>query len=145
MTLDEIYEEWGKDVKIDRSDLGNESLKIPLLHHKWFKVFSVERKKHRILSGKLRDLEFRKKQFYEEGPTKETQALGWRMPSRGKILPTAVKGYVEADPDVRDMAEKVAEQAEIVDVVENIIKSINNRGYLIKDIIQWNLFINGVK
>lgn len=143
MTLDEIYELWGEDAKIDRSDLGNESLKIPLLHHKWFKIFSVERTKHRKLTAKLRDLEFRKKQFYEEGATKETQALGWKSPARGKILPTAVKSYIEADPDVRELAEIVADHAEIVDVVENVIKSINNRGFVIKGIIDWENFKNG--
>lgn len=143
MTLDEIWADWAKDAKVDRSDLGGEQARIPELHHKWFKRFSVERTKHRKLAAKLRDLEFRKRQFYEEGPTKETQALGWKSPARGKILPTSVKHYVEADPDVRELAETVAEHAEIVDVVENIVKSINNRGFVLSGVQAWENFRNG--
>ena len=40
MVLEEIYELWHKDSIIDKTELGDESLKIPQLHHKYFKIYS---------------------------------------------------------------------------------------------------------
>ena len=43
MKLESIYEEWSKDSEIDMTDLGNEAIKIPKLHHKYFQVYSSEK------------------------------------------------------------------------------------------------------
>ena len=34
--LDYYWDEWDEDSKIDRSELGEESIKIPQLHHKYY-------------------------------------------------------------------------------------------------------------
>ena len=39
MTIDEINDEWTKDSNIDRTELGEESLKIPQLHNKYLKIY----------------------------------------------------------------------------------------------------------
>ena len=41
MKLEEIQESWSSDSKIDDTELDNESLKIPELHHKYFRIFSL--------------------------------------------------------------------------------------------------------
>ena len=43
MTLDELLENWKADSEIDRTELGNEAIKIPQLHSKYFKFYSTER------------------------------------------------------------------------------------------------------
>ena len=43
MKLEEIYTEWDVDSDIDTTDLGNESIKIPKLHNKYYKLFSSEK------------------------------------------------------------------------------------------------------
>ena len=42
-TLDDLFDLWAEDSKIDRTELGEESIKIPQLHHKYYKLFSIER------------------------------------------------------------------------------------------------------
>ena len=42
MKIDDIYAEWEKDSQINRSELGDEALNIPKLHHKYFKIFTVK-------------------------------------------------------------------------------------------------------
>ena len=42
MTLEEIQKLWSSDSQLDDSQLDNESLKIPELHHKYFRIFSDE-------------------------------------------------------------------------------------------------------
>jgi len=43
MTLEQIQELWSKDAPVDRTELGEEAIKIPQLHSKYFKIYSTER------------------------------------------------------------------------------------------------------
>ena len=43
MTLEDIFELWSKDCDIDRTELGEESLKIAQLHAKYFKIIRTQR------------------------------------------------------------------------------------------------------
>jgi hypothetical protein len=144
MTLEEIFDEWKRDAEIDKSDLGNEASAIPLLHHKWFRTFSQERIQLRRLEQKLSKLRHLKQQFYQNGPTRETEALGWKFPPQGRILKTEVSKWVDNDSLVVQLAEEVSLQAEKVDVLENIVKSVNNRNFVIKSALDWLRFTNGV-
>ena len=56
MTLEDIFELWSKDCDIDRTELGEESLKIAQLHAKYFKIFSTERLSLRKLQSDLKVL-----------------------------------------------------------------------------------------
>lgn len=49
MTLDEIINEWKSDAVIDKTSLGTESLKIPVLHSKYMKIYYEERRKLKSL------------------------------------------------------------------------------------------------
>ena len=42
-SLEELFDVWSEDSKVDRTELGEESIKIPQLHHKYYKMFSTER------------------------------------------------------------------------------------------------------
>ena len=43
MKVEDIMEQWDKDCKLDETELGNESTKIPTLHNKYLKIFLAER------------------------------------------------------------------------------------------------------
>ena len=40
MKLEDIETNWGQDSRINSADLAVESLRIPELHHKYFKIFT---------------------------------------------------------------------------------------------------------
>lgn len=144
MKLESIQEEWSKDSIIDPTNLGNESIKIPQLHHKYFKIFSQERLSLRKLEADLKALKLEKYEFYTQGPTKEHIELGWKLPPQGKILKSEVNQYIESDKDVISTTLKIGLQIEKVDLLESIIKSITNRGFQIKTALDWMKFQNGV-
>ena len=75
MKLEAIYEEWKKDSDIDKTELGDESIKIPKLHHKYFQVYSSEKMLLKKYEAEMRQLKLAKYEFYTQGPTKETQDL----------------------------------------------------------------------
>ena len=43
MTLDDIHLEWDKDQDLDLSQLDKAIRHVPLLHGKWWKIYTTER------------------------------------------------------------------------------------------------------
>ena len=143
MKLETIYEEWGKDSEIDMTDLGNEAIKIPKLHHKYFQTYSSEKLLLRKYEAEMKTLKLSKYEFYTQGPSKETQEKGWALPARGMILKQEMPMYLEGDQDIINLSLKIGMQQEKVELLESIIKSLINRGFQIKSAIDWNKFTMG--
>ena len=55
-TLDDLFDLWAEDSKIDRTELGEEPIKIPQLHSKYYKLYSTERLKSVKLQEDLKIL-----------------------------------------------------------------------------------------
>lgn len=140
MKLDDILDSWAEDCIMDRTELGEEALKIPKLHSKYLRTFTEER----LL---LRKMEEERKQFvllkadYYRGilPEEDLRANGWE-PFRLSVLKSDVHTYVEADQDIIKINLRIAMQQEKVDTLESIIKSISNRGFLIKSAVDYERF-----
>jgi hypothetical protein len=143
MKLDEIYAEWDKDSKIDTTDLGNESIKIPQLHNKYFKVYTSEKLLLRKYEAEMRELKLEKYEFYTQGPTKETQEKGWSLPAKGLILKSDIPMYMDGDKQLIELSLKIGYQQEKIELLESIIKSLVNRGFQIKSAIDWHKFTMG--
>ena len=144
MKIDDIYAEWEKDSQLDRAELGEEALKIPKLHHKYFKIFTHERLQLRKLETELKQLKLEKHEFFTMGPTEETHEKGWRLPPQGKILRSDVNNYIEADKDIVNLSLKIGIQHEKIDLLDSIIKSLTARGFNIKAAIEWERFKVGI-
>jgi hypothetical protein len=143
MKLEEIYAEWDKDSSIDTTNLGNESIKIPSLHNKYFKVYTSEKLLLRKYEAEMKELKLEKYEFYTQGPNKETLERGWVMPSRGMILKQEIPTYMEGDKELIAMSLKIGYQQEKIELLESIIKSLVNRGFQIKAAIDWHKFTMG--
>jgi hypothetical protein len=143
MKLEAIYEEWSKDSEIDMTELGNEAIKIPKLHHKYFQVYSSEKLLLRKYEAEMKTLKLAKYEFYTQGPSKETQEKGWVLPARGMILKQEMPMYLEGDQDIINLSLRIGMQQEKVELLESIIKSLTNRGFQIKSAIDWNKFTMG--
>ena len=143
MSIDEILEQRQQDTKIDRTELGDEALNIPKLHHKYFKIFTNERLNLRKLESELKQLKLDKYEFLTQGPNEETKDKGWRLPAKGMILKGDIPMYLEADQDIINLSLKIGLQQEKIELLDSIIKSIMNRNFVIKNAIDWNRFTMG--
>jgi len=143
MKIEQIFEEWEKDATIDKTELGDESIKIPKLHHKYYRVFISERLLLRKLEADLKQLKLEKYEFYTQGPSKETKDKGWELPARGVILKSDLPTYIDADKDIVELTLKIGYQQEKLELLESIIKSLQVRGYQIKAAIDWTKFTMG--
>ena len=140
MKLDEILDMWSLDCDIDRTELGQEALKIPKLHSKYLRHYTEERLILRKLEEEKREL-IKMKHDYYRGimPEEDLKANGWE-PFQLNVLKSDVPMHIDADQDVIKINLRMAMQNEKVDALESIIKSISNRGYLIKSAVDYEKF-----
>lgn len=143
MKLEEIQDLWGEDVIIEDDMLDEEALKIPRLHQKYYKIYTTERLLLKKLQADLKIYQQLKFEYYSGEMAQEDLAdQGWE-PFYKKVLKADLQRYVDTDKEVITRTLKIAHQQEKVDFVSDIIKSLRDRGFLIKSAIDWRKFTNG--
>lgn len=142
MKLEEIEALWEQDSKIDRTDLDNESLKIPTLHSKYYKIYLREKVQLKAEEQEYKIYYKTKHEYYTGKLSKEElDQYGWE-PFQF-VLKNDLQVYVDADKDIAERLLKIQVQREKVDLLENIIKTLNGRGFLIKNAIDFIRFTSG--
>ena len=144
MKLESIFEMWDADSKIDRQSLDSESLNTSVLHAKYHKIFTNERLLLRKYETDLKVLKLEKFEFLTQGHTSETVEKGWQMPPAGRILKAEANNYVDVDKEVIQLSLKVGIQHEKIGLLESIIRSLNNRGFQIKNAVDYIKFTSGI-
>jgi hypothetical protein len=141
--LEDIQTAWKEDSNIDRTELGEESLRIPQLHSKYFNMFSIERMTLKKIETDFKRM-LRSKHEYYTGiiSEEELKEYGWK-PFPLKILRTDLNLYLESDPDIQQLQMRIEMQKEKVEFLESAIKSLTVRGYQIKSAIDWARFQTG--
>ena len=144
MTLDELFDIWEKDCKLDRTELGEASAKIPQLHHKYYKIYSQERLTLRKLEADHKKL-YKDKWDYFQGTMiqSDLEERGWD-PNPLKILKSDLSLYIDSDKDIINHMYKIEYQKEKIDFLDSVIRNINNRGFHIKNAIDWEKFKVGI-
>ena len=140
MTLEEVQTQVNHDFKLDDTELDSESIKIPLLHNKYLQhlnKFSLLLKKaeydHKLL--------VREKWEYYTG--KADASVYQEKPFDLKILKADVHIYIDSDEELQKADQKVAYLNVVVKYLEQVLRSINNRTFLIKNAIEWKKFTSG--
>ena len=143
MKFEEIQKLWSGDCEIDETELSQESVKIPQLHNKYLILFHDERLRLRTMKFDNSKLLKVKREYYS-GRMDETEleAYDWE-PFQYKLLKADVQEYIDADDDIIEGKKKISLQEEKVDYLEAIVKGLSNRGYLIKNAIDWKRFTEG--
>ena len=140
MTLDELQQLVNKDLKLDDTELDSESARIPLLHNKYLQHFN----KFSLLQKKAQqDLNTLEREKWECYTGKADEAVYREKPFDLKVLKADVHIYINSDPDYQKADQKVAYLNQVVKYLEQILRTINNRTFLIKNMIEWKKFTSG--
>ena len=140
MKLDDIMDLWWQDSQMDNSELGAESLKIPMLHHKYYKIFTQEGLLLKKLEMDYKTLYRLKHEYYLGLLDQETLIeRGWE-PNPLKILKQDLSVYIDSDSDLQLIQSKIDIQKQKLSFLESAIKTISNRGFIIKNAIDWERF-----
>ena len=140
MTLEELQESVDRDFKLDDTELDSESIKIPLLHNKYlqhYNKFSLLLKnaelEHKLIT--------REKWEYYTG--KADESVYKEKPFDLKVLKSDVHIYMDSDDELQRADQKTAYLNQVVKYLEQVLRSINNRTFLIKNAIEWKKFTSG--
>ena len=140
MTLEELQQSVNKDFKLDDIEFDTESVNIPLLHNKYlihFNKFSLLLKKAEYDHKSM----IRDKWEYYTG--KADPSVYQAKPFDIKVLKADVHIYMDSDLDLQKADQKVAYLNQIVKYLEQVLRSVNNRTFLIKNAIEWKKFTSG--
>ena len=144
MTLEEIQALWSKDAKIDRVELGEEAIRIPQIHSKYFKIYSTERLTLKKMQEDSKQLWKDLWDYYQGNfDYEDLKQRGWDQVNI-KILKADIQIHIDANQIWIDNNLKLAYQKEKVEFLESIIKSLNGRGFNINAAIQWEKFKVGI-
>lgn len=141
MTLDEIQKLWEEDSTIDPDNLHLESLKIPQLHAKYYQIYNnvfLLRKKSTEDYSKL------KKERYEYYSGKSSSEVYSEEPFPFKVRDKeSMNRYIDSDEKLSTIRLKNEYYDSMLKYLEDIIKTIHNRSFQIKNAIEWQRFQSG--
>jgi phosphoglycerate-specific signal transduction histidine kinase len=145
MKLSEIQDMWTKDAKINELDLGKSSIQIAELHAKYLNILSNTKLQLRKCEADYLRLRRTKFKYYRGEMTREElEELGWNQYQGLKPLKNEVEDIVNCDEDVIRCVDKVEYMKAMLYQLEQIIRSLNGRGWEIKNAIEWTKFTNGL-
>ena len=141
MTLDELKLQVSQDLRVDDEHLDTESLKNQeikatyLDHKSKFELLLFKAK------GDYKRL-YREKWEYYGG--KADAKIYASKPFDLKVLKTDLGVYISAGEEIIDAENKIGYLETVVDYIKGVIKSVDNRGWDIKNAIEWKKFEAGV-
>jgi len=140
MNLDELKLQVQRDLKVDDEHLDTESLKnqeikATYLDHKSRYELLLYRTK-----GDYKRL-YREKWEYYGG--KADAKIYASKPFDLKVLKTDLAVYITSDEEIINAENKIGYLETVVDYIKGVIKSVDNRGWDIKNAIEWKKFEAG--
>tara|TARA_B100000795_G_C22775656_1_gene429883 strand:+ start:53 stop:484 length:432 start_codon:yes stop_codon:yes gene_type:complete len=141
MTLDEIKAQVQQDLSIDKEHLDTESLKNQEIKAKYLDYKS----RYELLLFKAKgDYKRLYRQKWEYYGGKADAKIYISKPFDLKVLKTDLSVYITSDDDVIDAENKIGYLETVVDYIKGVIKSVDNRGWDIKNSIEWKKFEAGL-
>jgi len=141
MTLEELQEQASKDLRFDDLELANESLRTASLHQKYLTIYNNFRQLKLMNEGTYK-VKYRQKWEYYSG--KAEPHVYRDNPFDHKILKADLPIYLESDEELIKLKQKVEYYAMCIDSCERILKQVQQRGWDIKNAIEWRKFVDGV-
>ena len=143
MNTNDISTLWAKDAPINELDLTGESKRIPSLHSKYYDMYYKEALRVKKLKAEYKKLEALKREWYNGSMAEEDlRELGWR-PYQKKIIRQDLDKYIQADSDIINLSLRIDLHTANAEYLEDIIKSIHSRNFIIKNMIDILRFESG--
>jgi len=141
MNLEQIQEMWQKDSVIDPDNLHDESLKIPQLHSKYYTLYNTIT----LLRERARETHSRVKlERYNYYTGKANPEVYAEEPFPYKVRDKdAIQRHMDADEKLNKIDIKIRYYDVMLRFLEDIIKTIANRTFQIKNAVEWHRFQAG--
>ena len=141
MNLDELKLQVSQDLRVDDEHLDTESLKNQEIKAKYLD----HKSKFELLlfkaKGDYKRL-YREKWEYYGGKAEAKVYVA--KPFDLKVLKNDLAMYINSDEEVIQLMDKIGYLEIVVKYIDGVIKSIDNRGWDIKNAIEWKKFEAGM-
>ncbi len=143
ITFDVLKSEWNKDSQIDDMKLDNELVRISSLQAKYFVHFSDVSLKLKQIERDYRKLYYKKWLYYSgKMDQQEIARLGW-TPFNLKVLRQDVAVFLDGDDELNALRDEIDSLKTMYRYLEDIIKSLNSRGFNLKSAVEIIKFLGG--
>jgi hypothetical protein len=142
MTLEALNNEWQNDSKIDSTEPGKELLRNPNLHSKYAEQLmrhSLALKGQRLAYNALRRL----RSDYYNGRMTQADLEKNGLQQFPLVLKSDIGLYLDADPALQALEQKIAIHEEAITLCGSILKTINNRSFDLRGYIDWIKYTQG--
>ncbi len=140
MTLEELQDQASKDLAIDETQLDIESLSTPTIHSKYLKIYSTYALMLKKEEGDYSKLHIKKWLFFTgKAAPEEYKDQDFQL----KVLRQDVDKFIDADDLIIKQRQKIEYLKQICKFCEDTLRMINNRGFQIKNAIDWKKFTGG--
>ena len=141
MNLEQIQEMWDKDSQIDPDNLHDESLKVPQLHAKYYTVYNtITLLREKALETYNRVRLERYNYYTGKAPAEVYEEEPFPYKVRDK---EAIQRHMDADEKLNKINLKIRYYDHMMRFLEDIIKTISNRTFQIKNALEWHKFQAG--
>lgn len=144
--LETVEKAWDSDCKIDKSQLDEESRKVPELHNKYYKIFRRENNNYRKLLQEKQKCHSLLYDYYSGNYNTNSDMLarlGGRSPITKKYTKETIERYIQSDDLYTQVISELAEQEELVEFLQVILKQIGTRQFHIRDCLEFLRFSKG--
>ena len=143
-TLDELHDEWEKDGDVDKTEIGDELLKIPRLHAKYLRILSYHNSQSKELGINYTKAKKIRYEYYQGDLNNPDDLAKYGFdPMVKRILKTEIPLYIESDATLLSITRKKNMHDEIASATNSILKELNSRTYQLRSYIDYEKFING--
>lgn len=143
MDTNDIAAIWAKDSPIDETNLVGESKNIPVLHSKYYNLFYREVLRVKKLKAEYKELEARKREYYDGSMAEEDlKDNGWK-PYQKKVLRNEVDKYIQSDKDIIKLSLTIDFHSANANFLEDIVRTIHSRNFIVKNMIDMLKFQAG--
>ena len=142
MTLEELQKEAREDLVIlDQERLDQESYKNQNIKPKWLE-YRTKYDQLLIMSRANHQKMYREKWEYYGG--KSDAKVYVAKPFDLRVLKTDLQMYINSDEEILDLQGKISYYESIIKYIDGVIKSIDNRGWDIRNATEWKKFEAGM-
>ncbi len=140
---EEFYSMVAQDTNLRKDELGDESLRTHKIHDKYLKLYLEHLNELRRMERGFKILLKKKTEYYLG---KADPEIYKEKPFDLKVKPikSDLNLYLDADEEMQAAQTVIDQQDILVKYLKDTVSSINQRGFQIRDAIEWQKFSNGV-
>ena len=140
--LETLQGMWNEDSKIDPDNLHTESLKIPVLHSKYYDIYNTLMLLRKKAEQQRKNIRHERYEYFS-GKSDPEVYIDNPFPKKIRDKETMAK-YLDADTKLSGISLKIEYYSVMLSFIEEILKQITNRSFQIKNAIEFMRFSSGL-